>query len=51
MTRYLSLVGNGAVLIPVEEWIPFSLKKVLNMVTGIEYDKLDGAQLGNPSNA
>ena len=50
LIRYLVLLGDGGVysdidttsLIPIEDWVPSAYE--VNLVVGIEYDKLDGGR-------
>ena len=50
--RYLVLLGDGGAysdmdtmsLKPIEDWVPSVFAKDVNLVVGIEYDKLDGVR-------
>ena len=52
LIRYLVLLGDGGVysdidttsLIPIEDWVPSAYANEVNLVVGIEYDKLDGGR-------
>ena len=52
LIRYLVLLGDGGVysdidttsLIPIEDWVPSAYAHEVNLVLGIEYDKLDGGR-------
>lgn len=53
--RYLVLLGDGGVysdidttsLIPIEDWVPSAYVNKVNLVVGVEYDKLDGGRWGD----
>ncbi len=53
--RYLVLLGDGGVysdidttsLIPIEDWVPSAYVNKVNLVIGVEYDKLDGGRRGD----
>ena len=53
--RYLVLLGDGGlysdidtmVLIPIEDWVPSAYVDKVNLVVGVEYDKLDGDRWGD----
>ena len=53
--RYLVLLGDGGlysdidtmVLIPIEDWVPSAYVNKVNLVVGVEYDKLDGDRWGD----
>ena len=53
--RYLVLLGDGGAysdmdtmsLKPIEDWIPSAYAKKVNLVVGVEYDKLDGQRWGD----
>ena len=50
--RYLVLLGDGGLysdidtmsLIPIEDWVPLAYANKVNLVIGVEYDKLDGGR-------
>lgn len=50
--RYLVLLGDGGVysdidtmsLKPIEDWVPSAYVNNINLVVGVEYDKLDGVR-------
>ena len=52
LIRYLVLLGDGGVysdidttsLTPIEDWVPSAYANEVNLVIGIEYDKLDGGR-------
>ena len=53
--RYLVLLGDGGVysdidttsLKPIEDWVPSAYVNQVNLVVGVEYDKLDGDRWGD----
>ena len=53
--RYLVLLGDGGAysdidtmsLKPIEDWVPSAYADQVNLVVGIEYDKLDGERWGD----
>lgn len=53
--RYLVLLGSGGVysdidtvsLKPIEDWIPPAFKDRVNLVIGVEYDRLNGVRWGD----
>ena len=53
--RYLVLLGDGGLysdvdtmsLIPIEDWVPLAYVNKVNLVVGVEYDKLDGNRWGD----
>lgn len=55
LIRYLVLLGDGGVysdidttsLIPIEDWVPSAYLNQVNLVVGVEYDKLDGGRWGD----
>lgn len=55
LIRYLVLLGDGGVysdidttsLIPIEDWVPSAYANQVNLVVGVEYDKLDGGRWGD----
>lgn len=53
--RYLVLLGDGGAysdmdtesLAPIEDWVPPSYSNEVNLVVGVEYDRLDGDRWGD----
>lgn len=53
--RYLVLLGDGGAysdmdtvsLKPIEDWVPSSYVNEVNLVVGVEYDRLDGQRWGD----
>ena len=53
--RYLVLLGDGGTysdmdtmsLKPIEDWVPSAYANEVNLVVGVEYDKLDGERWGD----